>query len=371
MSEIKRRRDSKLPDKETLQKLYWDEMLTMKQIGEVYGSSASVVLYHLRKHGIEIRDRSDSSKVAYKNGRRSPTRNSGKRLVNTTLDGKIVCPYCKAPKDETEFQRIKWGKLKDSNSYSCNQCSEERTLARKLRPAMRKIGKAHCLKCKTWKPVAEFTLDGNASDGLSRECKRCASRNQEYYDYLIERETLLQFGQKYCPKCESVKTIEEFNIATNSTDGYQGVCKDCQEVLDKIYWAERGDELRQRIKNSKYWQRPHVKARSSKWKKINKERVNEGTRRRRARRRGNGGEYSDTQWKMLIEFYCPSGICPSCNRIAKLFTPDHVIPVSKGGVSFIYNIQPLCFSCNSSKGVKTTDYRPDAGAYAISLMEIA
>ena len=48
--------------------------------------------------------------------------------------------------------------------------------------------------------------------------------------------------------------------------------------------------------------------------------------------------------------------CLSCGNENDI-TLDHVIPIDKGGANDVSNLQPLCRSCNSRKGIKTTDYR--------------
>lgn len=37
---------------------------------------------------------------------------------------------------------------------------------------------------------------------------------------------------------------------------------------------------------------------------------------------------------------------------------DHVVPESRGGSATLENLQTLCMTCNSWKGVKTIDFRP-------------
>ena len=48
--------------------------------------------------------------------------------------------------------------------------------------------------------------------------------------------------------------------------------------------------------------------------------------------------------------------CLNCGTTENI-SLDHVIPVSKGGMNDISNLQPLCKSCNSKKGSKIIDYR--------------
>lgn len=78
---------------------------------------------------------------------------------------------------------------------------------------------------------------------------------------------------------------------------------------------------------------------------------------RRARILSNGGTYTAEQWRALCAQY--DHTCLRCGQrepTIKL-TPDHVVPLSRGGSNDISNIQPLCGSCNTSKGARTVDYR--------------
>ncbi len=53
--------------------------------------------------------------------------------------------------------------------------------------------------------------------------------------------------------------------------------------------------------------------------------------------------------------------CLSCNSYDDVCI-DHVIPLSKGGNNTTDNMQPLCRSCNSLKGVSGRDFRPKQSA---------
>lgn len=67
------------------------------------------------------------------------------------------------------------------------------------------------------------------------------------------------------------------------------------------------------------------------------------------------GSFTIDEWTTLINKY--KNMCLCCKRTDVEITADHIIPLSKGGSNTIDNIQPLCRSCNSSKGIKTIDYR--------------
>ncbi len=63
------------------------------------------------------------------------------------------------------------------------------------------------------------------------------------------------------------------------------------------------------------------------------------------------------KWIALCEKY--HNVCLACGEPGDYttLTVDHIVPLSKGGEKSFSNIQPLCFTCNRSKGNKTIDYR--------------
>ena len=67
----------------------------------------------------------------------------------------------------------------------------------------------------------------------------------------------------------------------------------------------------------------------------------------------------DDQWDEMLKYF--NNTCLCCGAVfsnGDRPTKDHIIPQENGGVDEIYNIQPLCRECNSSKCADhNTDYR--------------
>lgn len=177
---------------------------------------------------------------------------------------------------------------------------------------------------------------------------------------------------KWCSKCQQTKQLSEFYKNRARPDGVTTYCKVCQNKLQsnnlekfreynrKSYYKNQLARLgtcrehyaatieEQHIRSKNYYSRkPYVAKKNCEI--------------RRARIAGVGGTIENDDWEALkLKF---NGLCACCGKRKKL-TKDHVIPISKGGVNDISNIQPLCLSCNDSKGTKIIDYR---GNYATKI----
>lgn len=94
------------------------------------------------------------------------------------------------------------------------------------------------------------------------------------------------------------------------------------------------------------------------WKRNNKEKTKQYESKRRTMKTQAGGYFTSEEWFLLC--FAVGFKCLCCGEKQPL-TPDHVLPVSKGGTSWLHNIQPLCGPCNSRKKDKYIDYRVNLG----------
>lgn len=150
-------------------------------------------------------------------------------------------------------------------------------------------------------------------------------------------------------------------------------CPDCNKKYYSDYYKKNAEKKKQaaREHSKTYYQENKTKKRKyqlDNWEKISarmkawwpshyaKEPEKEAAKRsrRRALLKNLDSSFTKEEWKELCVKY--DNTCLKCGVKGNM-TPDHVVPLSKGGKGTIDNIQPLCRSCNCSKRDKTIDYR--------------
>lgn len=70
---------------------------------------------------------------------------------------------------------------------------------------------------------------------------------------------------------------------------------------------------------------------------------------RRAKNQACEGTYTKKEWLAILKRH--KNKCAHCGTKGTLAV-DHIIPLSRGGTNFAYNLQPLCRTCNSIKHAK-------------------
>ena len=119
-------------------------------------------------------------------------------------------------------------------------------------------------------------------------------------------------------------------------------------------WADRNREYLREKKRDYYKTRiDYYTEYFRQYRKNNRARRRLWWRNYRVRKLSALGSHTLEEWQQLKILYDLT--CPKCFRAEPeiVLTEDHKIPISKGGTNFIDNIQPLCRSCNASKGTKT------------------
>ncbi len=205
-----------------------------------------------------------------------------------------------------------------------------------------------CSKCKREKETEEFCKHSGMKDGLQSYCKECA------------RQVSKQWHAEH-PDYARQWAKEHPDAVANATRRWKKKHPDVVRARNSRHRAKSYDRVRRAIKRWEQSHKDHVNEYHKQWRAKNPDRshamINRANRSRRAKLNGSSGSYSDQEWMDLCSLY--NNRCLCCGKTGDL-TSDHVVPLADGGNSDISNIQPLCKSCNSSKGVLHTDYRLEA-----------
>ena len=187
-----------------------------------------------------------------------------------------------------------------------------------------------------------------------KPCKKCSS-------------TLRYHVSKKCASCNRTRSIKFAKDNPEKKNAYNR------------HWQKTNPgKMRE---SRRKWQKnnPHhidaeaARKRVKQWARANPDKVREKDRRYRKKypekNRAKAHRRKAKKLNVKSEPYDFKAICARYdNRCLKCkekkpLTRDHIKPINLGGDDIASNIQPLCQSCNSSKGTKYIDYRPVAAFF--------
>lgn len=233
-------------------------------------------------------------------------------------------------------------------------------------------GRKLCPRCKTVKEAAAFGVSRRLPDGLACWCKACkrAQYKARYHSGDGTRERYLKRARERKANDPEARAA----YAKRNAEWYAE-----QKAADPTFMETRrkrdrawrvGHPEATKIKARKNMERilsdperhaalneRHNKYMRERWANDPefKAKLSDYHARRRAIKNGNGGSYELEDWHTMCDL--AGNRCVACGKKRKL-TVDHVLPIIMGGDSYLMNLQPLCGSCNKSKGPKYIDYRP-------------
>ena len=186
-----------------------------------------------------------------------------------------------------------------------------------------------CGHCQVENDGTNFTLAKYICDG----CRR-----QYDLDKNLRRSDREAPATKRCPGCDETKAAEDFYVRKRG--GLQSRCKLCSAASFSDWTVANPERYRET---------------RAAWTAANLDKLRNYARKRRALELEADGDFTDAEFAALKE--ATGNVCLCCGASGDL-AADHVIPITKGGPNDIANIQPLCKSCNSTKGNRSSaDYR--------------
>lgn len=216
-----------------------------------------------------------------------------------------------------------------------------------------------CPKCGETKDVSEFGKKKGRKDGLQPHCKACCSEYVRAWKR-ANKEKLLE--QKRAYRQANKEKIADYKREYRQANkekiaekqrAYQQSNKEKLAEYNRAYRKDNKEKLAEY--HRAYWKTEAGKDNSRRARNA-----------RRARKCGAAGFHD---FAASLEIYGDK--CALCGDAEAKLTVGHIIPLSKGGSNWQWNIRPECASCNCSKGTKLDeelsaewwDARPDGSEW--------
>lgn len=226
-----------------------------------------------------------------------------------------------------------------------------------------------CPKCGETKKLLDFHRDRSRKNGRCSWCKSCTiARERKNYAENREEETARKRKHYVENRKEEAARNYKYYVG-NRTEVIARVRRWKKENPEKVTAQKREYRKSHKEEIAAYdreYRAMHVEelvVQRREWRKANPEKIKERNRRRRALKLGAGGSFTSAEFESIVALYAPIARPNGClwpddgTECRGVITPDHVIPLSKGGSNDISNIQPLCMRHNNVKGVGIGDYR--------------
>ncbi len=166
---------------------------------------------------------------------------------------------------------------------------------------------------------------------------------------------------KICLRCRTEKPLSDFSLRKASRDGHNHWCRSCASDYHKEWYGQNREEWKKRVRDAARSNPEPNRERAKKWRADNPERARESHRKSKAVRRDREKAAFKERVSWVQAWEKQKGCCGECgepiDRSLKFpdlmrGSHDHIVPISRGGLHEQSNVQWTHLYCNMLKGAK-------------------